>query len=162
MKAKLSIFIMAAMMAVPQFAGKIHAGQWGVEATVGQSSIGISRYEDNYAGGLYLGKTQNNASAKTDETVIGGWAELRSKIAGGAYFAYGIDASLKSGQTTGVSISSSYSVSPFVSIEYSPVPSVLVSVWTGLVDYNVTEMSGASSVTTVSFAKTSLGFTYLF
>ncbi len=154
-------FILSVLGVVLVSGLSVQAGELGIEATVGQKSLGVFLYEETYGGGIWAGKEMNDAAAKTDTTSVGAWAELRNKIDTQLYFAYGLTGWFTSGIITGATITSSYTLAPFVSFEYYLTPHFSLNHWTNLIQYSSTKLAGVA-VNTTSFMATNLGISYIF
>lgn len=152
--------VLAALMSTSAFAKP----RLGVELTSGMSSLGVLQYDDNYGVGAYLGGSYDNAALATNQTFVGGWAELRSPISvdKSLFFAYGVDLGITTGKIAGDNIKSAYHFAPFVSLEKHLTDSTLLTMWTDVVSIDVLELENKSSVTTTRVFSTNLALIYYF
>jgi len=138
-----------------------HAAKFGVEGTLGKSSLGLVFYEDAYAGGVFYGQGQDQTSTVQSSTVtVGAWAALRHKLESKLFFNYGLNTYVKTGTYKGMSIET-FGLSPFVGFEYEATNHFLLTAWCNVFDYNTTKLS-TSAFTTTSMFQSYAGITYLF
>ena len=136
----------------------------GVELTSGSKSIGVLQYDDTYGVGVYAGGNYNNASDETQETYLGGWAELRQPISAdkSVFFAYGISGGVTLGKTSGNTINSSYTVAPFLSLEKHLSESMMFSMWTDIISIGVSDIENTTKTETISLFSTHIAAIYFF
>lgn len=135
---------------------------YGIEVVPGYSSLGVCAYTSHYGGGVWLGKSYNNAEPSSKLTLLGMWFEKRYKIQERTYLGFGIDGSIGSGKVSGVGIESKYAFGPYVGAQYYLVPNIMLSVWTNPIQYSVEKLDGEESVTTIDYFSSKLGLTYFF
>jgi len=139
-----------------------HAAKFGVEGTLGKSSLGLVFYEDAYAGGVFYGQGQDQTPTVQSSTVtVGAWAALRHKLDTKLFFNYGLNTYVKTGTYKGDTSVETFGLSPFVGFEYEATSHFLLTTWCNVYDYNTTTMSG-NSFTTTSMFQSYAGITYLF
>jgi hypothetical protein len=128
----------------------------------GYSSIGLSAYNPNYGGGIWVGRSENNDSSPTTLTFLGFWAEKRFQLDKNVFFAAGMNGNIGLGEINGTDIESKYSVGPFIGIQYYLLPNILISTWTNPISYSVQELEGSDKVTSIEFFSSNIGLNYFF
>lgn len=135
---------------------------YGVEVVPGKSSIGVCAYTPYYGGGLWVGKSYNNAVPSSKLTLFGFWLEKRHKLQERTYLSLGIDGHTAMGKSSGTDFESNYAFGPYVGVQYYLVPKIMISVWTNPISYSVEELEGSDAVTTVDYFSSKIGLTYFF
>jgi hypothetical protein len=158
-------FVLGVMVAfLIGFSSGSHAvGKFGIEGTLGKSSLGLVWYEEAYSGGVFFGQEQDE-SVQRSTTTVGVWAGLRHKLEPRLFFNYGLNTYLRTGVVkagTGRNLEI-FGLSPFIGFEYEATPHFLLTAWCNVFDYNITKIESVSTTTTTSIFQSYAGITYLF
>jgi hypothetical protein len=138
------------------------AGRWGLQAAVTTQgpSAGITRYGRHYSAGIFGSVEWNNFSSQTQTYFLGAFGGGRALLSPGLYFAYGLDLGTLFGKVGGISISSSFTIAPYISIEYDLTNDLLLSLWTNPYSYTREKKCGMVFTTQRIFS-TGVALSYL-
>jgi hypothetical protein len=134
----------------------------GLNFVSGYSSIGLSAYNPNHGGGLWVGRSQNDSDAQTTLTFLGFWAEKRHQLDEKVFLAFGINGNIGLGEIAGTDIDSKYTVAPYIGIQYYLLNNIMISTWTTPISYSVEELDGSDKVTSIDFFSSYIGLNYFF
>jgi hypothetical protein len=134
----------------------------GIEFVSGYSAIGLSAVNPNYAGGLWVGRSQNDSDTPTTLTFLGFWAEKRHQLDEKAFLSFGIDGNIGTGEISGVEIDSKYAFGPYIGIGYYLLDNIMLTTWTNPIAYSVEELTGSDKVTSIDFFSSKIALNYFF
>jgi len=162
---KLSILFLVTIICSGYFAKAVKAeGRHGIQFDSG-SNLEYIYYGENYkyATGFSLGHKSSNATdAETQETSLGVFARHNTKLLEKTYLGMGLSTSFAFGKRSGADIGSSYSVAPYLIIDYHLSNNFVFNAGVQLIKFKQEKLSGSDRTTTYDYLPTFFSLTYLF